>query len=138
MATTSTSTDRDLCRLVLESASDGRVELTVPGTSYRLRLQLGGPQRTVSAQPGKRIRGRIEGRALRMHVAAAGGAFIEPVHGHPRIVQGRVVAVEGNRVLVDMAVPAWLTVAEGQSASEFEPGQLVNMYVESGMTFTPA
>ncbi|MFO0830125.1 MAG: hypothetical protein U0572_18430 [Phycisphaerales bacterium] len=132
-----TASVSDVVRAVLASKSDDSVVLAIPGTSYRLTFKTSGP---IPAQEGKHVKGRIHGKALRMHVAHAGGAFIEPVYGQPRIVQGRVRAIDSaaNRVLVDIAVPAWLSVAEGQSASEFAVGQLVNMYVESGMTFTPA
>lgn len=131
----------DICRAVLESVTrsgtDELVVLSIPGTSYRLHLRLTGRATT---PVGKRITGTIRGKAMRIHAATAGGQFIEPVDGHPRIVQGVVVTVDtaANRLLIDMAVPAWIVVAEGQLASDFGVGQTVNMYVESGMTFTPA
>lgn len=75
-----------------------------------------------------------------MHTANGGGRFIEPVYGSPRIVQGRVVAIDeaNDRVLVDMVVPIWVKVHDGQSAGDFELHSLVNCYLQSGTTFTPA
>ncbi|MDZ4831560.1 MAG: hypothetical protein SGJ09_15345 [Phycisphaerae bacterium] len=131
----------DICRAVLESVTpsgtDELIVLSIPSTAYRLHFKLAGRVTTVV---GKRITGTIRGKAMRIHPASAGGQFIEPVDGHPRIVQGVVVTVDAaaNRLLIDMAVPAWIVVAEGQLASDFVVGQTVNMYVESGMTFTPA
>lgn len=124
----------DLCRAMLESATDGLVVLTVPGTDYQLHLV---PVGRVATEPGKRVRGRIRGQALRLHVAQAGGKFIEPVYGHPRIVQGTVMAhgSDGASVLVDMVVPAWLSLEGDQRAADFPIGTMVNMYVASGMTF---
>ena len=128
----------DVTSAVLCALSGDRITLGVPGTSYQLDFRLAGPAGDLITRLGKRVRCRIEGKALRMHVAAAGGRFIEPVYGHPRIVQGTVAAIDAkaNRVLVDLCVPVWFAVADGQTASEFTVGQMVNMYVESGMTCT--
>lgn len=137
---TPSSTTTDLCRAVLLEVLDGDVVLGLPGTSYRIRLRCKGDASSLMGRVGKRILGRIEGKAMRMHAAHGGGRFIEPVFGHPRIVNGTIAAIDapGRRVLLDMVVPAWLTLAEGQAADDFAVGQLVNLYVESGMTFTPS
>lgn len=140
MATDSaTRSEPDVCRLVLEQKSDDQVVMSVPGTSYRLQFRPTVPASAIATAEGKRIRGIVRGKAQRMHAAHAGGRFIEPVSGQPRIVQGTVIAVDGgnNRLLIEMVIPAWLDVEPGQKASEFAVGQMVNMYVESGMTFTP-
>ena len=81
----------------------------------------------------------IHGKALKINVAHAGGQFIEPVLGHPRIVNGTVIAVDPaeNRLLAQVVVPMWVDVAEGQSARDFATGQLVNFYFASGVSFTP-
>ena len=78
-----------------------------------------------------------------MHRAEAGGRFIEPVHGRPRIVQGTVYQVDqpNDRLLMDVVVPMWITVdtaTTGQRASDFSPGDLLNFYLEPGTLFTPA
>jgi hypothetical protein len=132
--------DPALCRAVLESKSDELVALSIPGTSYRLHVKPTVPASAIATEVGKRISGVLRGKAQRIHPAAAGGRFIEPVHGHPRIVQGSVTAIDAmsNRLLVTMVVPVWLDLEAGQVATEFTVGQMVNMYVESGMTFTPA
>jgi hypothetical protein len=136
---TLSQTDPDVCRVVLESKSPDQIVVSIPGTAYRLTVTPTVPVESITTAEGKRMKGILRGKAQRMHTAVAGGRFIEPVYGHPRIVQGTVVSVdpERNRVLVQIVVPAWFDVAEGQKASAFAAGQLVNMYVESGMTFTP-
>jgi hypothetical protein len=129
-----------VARCVLESIDDDHVVVSVPGTDYRLRLTPGeGADRLSSSATGRRVRGSIHARALRMHTATGGGRFIEPVDGAPRIVAGRVTAVDeaGDRLLVDVAVPVWVTVHAGQAAADFAVGQLVNCYVESGTAFRP-
>ncbi|MBL9121591.1 MAG: hypothetical protein JNL80_16915 [Phycisphaerae bacterium] len=140
MATdTATGSSPDVCRVVLESKTHEQIVISIPGSSYRLQLTPTVAPQAISTPEGKRLSGVIRGKALRMHLATGGGRFIEPVNGHPRIVQGTVISIDPahNRVLVNMVVPAWLDLAEGQKASDFAAGQLVNMYVESGMTFTP-
>ena len=108
----------------------------VPGTGYRLELQV--PE-GCDAPIGRRIRGRVRGQALRMHRTGAGGNFIEPLDGRPRIVQGTVLAIDptANEVLLDLVVPIRLEMFEGQSAGEFATGEMVNFYMHPGATFTP-
>lgn len=127
----------DVVRATLIAADPGRVAVGVLGTEYQLTLI---PTAPITAAVGKRVRGRIEGRALRLHIAAAGGRFIEPLVGAPRIVQGTVLAAdpEGRRLLVDAAVPMWVTLDGDRSTNGFTIGTLVNFYMESGTRWTPA
>ena len=136
--TTNVETD-GIARGVLEELGDEHLVLAVPGTEYRLRLATTADGSTMASHLGKRIKGRIHATALRMHTAQAGGRFVEPVWGAPRIVSGTVLAVDEakNRLLVDVAVPMWVTVADGQHATEFAEGQMVNFYVTSGTSFEP-
>lgn len=129
----------DLARGVLESIDGDRIVLAVPHTEYKLHLDLTVPAGEISVPPGKHIKGRIEARSLRMHGASGGGSFIEPVWGAPRIVAGNVLSIDepNRRVLVNAAVPIWVTAPEGQDFSVLAEGGLVNFYVESGTTFLP-
>jgi hypothetical protein len=117
---------------------DGRIGLRIDGSDYELHLVLAGDPHALPPE-GKRVRGVIHGKALKINVAHAGGQFIEPVLGHPRIVNGTVIAVDPaeNRLLAQVVVPMWVDVAEGQSARDFATGQLVNFYFASGVSFTP-
>lgn len=113
--------------------------LEVPNTDYQLHLVPGDSAGETTFEHGKRVRGILEATALRMHPAKGGGRFIEPVWGQPRIVAGTVIDADSDshRVLVDVAVPMWVTAPPNQDFSIIEHGQLVNFYVESGATFTP-
>lgn len=130
---------RALARGILESLNDGELVLAVRGTEYRLHLVPTVPPGEISTPLGKRIKGTIHARALRMHPAAGGGGFIEPVWGAPRIVAGTVIAVDPDkrRVLVDVGVPMWVEAPEGQDLGVIREGQLLNFYVESGTRFRP-
>lgn len=108
----------------------------VPGTGYRIMLTV--PE-DFDAPTGRRIRGRVRGHALRMHRTSAGGNFIEPLEGRPRIVQGTVLAVDpaADEVILDLVVPFRIAMAEGQSAQEFATGEMVNFYMHPGASFAP-
>jgi hypothetical protein len=108
----------------------------VPGTEYRLHLATTSP---LGGREAKRVHGEIHAKALRMHRSDTGGRFIEPIYGQPRIVQGEVLAVDvaGRRVLMDMAVPVWVSVQPAQDLDAIQPGELWNCYVESGTRFEP-
>ena len=117
-----------------------RVRIAPTGTAYRLELVLDGDAGALAGRVGKRVSGTVRGRALRAWHATAGGCFIEPVWGMPRIVQGRVLAVDvqSNAVLIELAVPAWIEMESSQPVAQWQTGDMLNFYVESGMRFTPA
>ena len=128
-----------LARGTLVSFDDDCLVLAVPHTEYRIHLVPTVPAGEINVAVGKRIKGVIQAKALRIHPASGGGQFIEPVWGAPRIVAGKVIAVDepNGRVLVDVSVPMWVTAPDGQDFSVIRPGELVNFYVESGATFRP-
>ncbi len=127
----------DVAAVVIESVRAGAVRVAVEGTSYHLDL-------TCAASDGLTIgrvaHGIVHGTALRLHRARAGGVFIEPVDGTPRIVQGRVLATDTHtdRILLNAVVPIWLTVPADQAASDFSSGELINFYLASGASFQKA
>ncbi len=122
----------DLAHLV-RLPGDAAPSFAVPHSNYVLELM---------AAPGAagKVQGRITARALKVHLAQGGGVFIEPLQGAPRIVQGRVLATDAvtNRILANVVVPMWIAVPDGQAASAFRHGDLVNFYVESGARLEPA
>ncbi len=136
---TSTLQDQAVARGRLVELHEDKIVIGVPGTEYQLQLVSTVPSDAIATEVGKRIRGTIHARALRMHASSAGGRFIEPVWGPPRIVSGTVLGVDAdqNRLLVDVSLPMWVAMHDGQQADAFTSGQMVNFYVESGTTFTP-
>jgi hypothetical protein len=130
---------RQIARGKLKRLDDEKLILSVPHTDYELHFKPGVPAAEIDTPIGKRIKGTIRGAAQRMYLAGAGGRFIEPAQGEPRIVTGTVLAVDepNRRVLVDVAVPMWLTTRNGQDYSFLREGVMVNCYIESGATFTP-
>ncbi len=131
-------TESDTARVVVKSFIDGRIVVSIPHTQYESELNLSNTS-GVKVTAGKHITGIVHARALKMHRATGGGVFIEPVQGHPRSLQGRILATDlvNNKLLVHVVIPMWVTVAQGQAASDFATGELINFYVESGTSFTP-
>ncbi len=131
-----------IARGVIESVSGDKIILALPHSDYRVQLTLAGSVESDALTVGKRIKGVIEAKALRMFKAAGGGGgqFIEPLDGAPRIVAGRVMLVDGSgrRLLVDAAAPMWMSLVDGDDPDKFAVGDMVNCYVESGTRFTPA
>ena len=126
--------------VVLESLSDQKIVISVPKTDYQLHLVPAVPASQFNSPIGKRVKGTIHAKALRMFAAKGGGRFIEPIWGEPRIVAGYVLAVDlsNRRVLVHTGVPIWMTLEDRQSIDMITEGQLVNCYLQSGTQFRPA
>jgi len=127
-------------RAVVHAVGEGRIELALPHSDYVMHLRLEVAPDRIAVPVGKRIRGRVDAVAMRFHGATGGGRFIEPVIGEPRIVAGTVIHVDraGGRVLIDCAMPIWITPEEAdQDWSIFEERALVTGYLRSGMVFTP-
>ena len=109
---------------LLEVGQAGQIVLSLPGSDYQLHLETESP---VKGEVGKRIRGRIMARARRIDVAAdgRGGAYIEPVIGRPRRLQGRVIASDpvANTITVQCAAPFVCTLLDPlQKAADILPG----------------
>jgi len=107
--------------------------VSFPNTSYRVHLE---PIGEITTQPGKTIMGTIHARAKRIDTCTTGGRFIDPVFGRPRRVQGSIVAIEDEHIVVSTGVPVHcLPTDPRQKASDFEVGQFVSMGVEAGASF---
>lgn len=110
------------------------LKLAVPNTSYSLHLQPVGPM-PGGDRIGKRLIGTIRAKARRIDVVGTGGRYVEPVFGRPRRVQGTIVRVTGDAIVVDAGVAIHCTPQDArQKASDFEVGQLVTFAVLDGAT----
>lgn len=111
-----------------------RIVIEFPNTNYRLELVPTGPMTT---QVGKRIIGTIHAQARRIDVVDTGGRYVEPVYGTPRRVQGAVIAVQDNAIVVNAGMPIHCTPTDPrQKASDFALGALVSFDVLPGATFS--
>jgi len=113
--------------------ADDHLELSIPGTDYRLTLAT---DAVLPPSLDQRITGVIHARARRVDVVRVGGRFVEPVFGRPRRLQGRIIGgdVAGDRIFVNCGGPVFvceLTDAR-QHAANFAVGQIVAFDIESG------
>lgn len=112
------------------------IKVSFPNSSYELHLV---PTAPISTPPGKRILGTIHARCRRIDAVQTGGRYVEPVMGRPRRVQGSVVKVTGDAIVVDAGMPIHCMPTDPrQKPSDFEPGQFVSFDVLEGATFAPA
>lgn len=126
---------QSVARVYLKSQSADRVVVQIPGTKYELYLKPVGP---VTPTPQGRVRGVIRCPVWKVDFVSAGGAYIEPLVGPPRRVQGHVTgAIEGsNSIVIDVAgqpivgdlPPRWL-------AADIAIGTKVGIDVPDGATF---
>lgn len=126
----------------LEGVEDNRVIVSLPGTDYRLRLELDAARKDRLPAAGQRVEGIIRAVARRVDKAHVGGRFIEPVYGRPRRVQGRVAAVDDQQrtLTVQCAPGCALVITLGdprQQARDFEIGDIVGFDVQRGACFEP-
>jgi hypothetical protein len=111
----------------------GFLKITIPNTSYELHLY---PVNPPKAQVGKRIIGEIRLRARRIDVVETGGQYIEPVYGRPRRVQGTVIAVTNDAIVVDAGVPVHVTLTDArQKPADFQVDQFVSFDAMEGAVF---
>lgn len=113
----------------------------VAGTSYQIHLQYADTaQAALQAKLetiSKRLIGTIHAQAKRIDIVQTGGQYVEPVMGRPRRVQGTVIAIKGNEMVVDAGVPIHCTPTDPrQNASQFLVGQFVSFDVMDGARFS--
>jgi hypothetical protein len=130
----STSSTRHAFRGLVESLDAGTIVIGVTGSNYHLRLAVNEP---VDVSVGERVMGAISAIGLRVHVATAGGLFIEPTSGEPRIVAGRVESIDtdAGAIVVQSVVPICVRLETPEEAASLREGDLVNFHVRSGATW---
>ena len=118
----------------------GTVVFQPRGTTYELHLAE--PEGGLNLPVGKPGKAHLHVRARKVYSVPSGGAFVVPIMGTPRIVQGRVTSVlesggasrrivlqAGASVLVDLpADDHAIDLGEGP----IEVGSLVNVVCEPG------
>jgi hypothetical protein len=72
-------------------------------TSYELHLRSAGG--TYDGPIGSPVEIVIRAQARKVYTVSSGGNFIQPIFGTPRVIQGRVRAVDDRHVTVHAGVP---------------------------------
>jgi len=133
-----TATESHIARVRVVEKSDEKLVVGITGTHYQIHLK---PTAAVATPVGKRTKGVIRTDVWKVDfVSAGGGAFVEPVYGRPRRVQGRVVgtAPGPNSVIVDgCGCPFVGDLPDRWQAADMKPGIRVGLEVHRGATFEP-
>jgi len=127
---------QNIARLYFKQQAGDLIVLNIPGTNYLLHLRPAGP---VVPSPQGRVRGVVRLPVWKLDVVTAGGAFIEPVFGRPRRLQGKVVGVApGNGVVVEVfGQPIVGQLPPRWNAAELAIGTRVGLDVQDGGVFEP-
>lgn len=134
--TTPTQTTRVAARGKVVAAQDGKVLFGPAGTSYELHLlaaSYDGPLDTLTD-------GLVRVTARKIYTVPSGGNFITPIFGPPRIIQGRVRALDETGMVVQAGCPVIVDFPPENTAFEMSNGPitigaLVNVVAQPGAAF---
>lgn len=97
MTSTETTAARIAARGKVLREENGMIVFAPAGTNYELHLQPAGP---FHGSIGQLIEAFINVAARKVYTVSTGGNFIQPIFGTPRIIQGRVLALDERRLIV--------------------------------------
>ena len=123
---------------VVKSAGNGKLVLKLSATQYELHLES-----ALSADPGSRIKGTVCVQARKVWTISAGGSFTSPLVGPPRVIQGRIKSVDGNRLVVQAGFPVSVEMPQDKTGLDLKNGPLqagvmVNITAYPGARFEVA
>ncbi len=127
-----------IARVYLHSKDDMDLIVTLPGTKYQLYLEATTP---VTPSPQGRLFGIIQCPVYKVDFVSAGGAYIEPVTGRPRRVQGKVIAtiLDSNSVVLDVCnTPIVGRLPDRWQVSQIEIGTRLALDIPQGASFAPS
>ena len=111
----------NLVKGTIQSSVGGKVVFCPLGSNYELELV----SSKVDLKPGDEVNGVVSAKARKVWTIAAGGGFIQPLHGEMRVLQGRVVGVEGKTIIVQAGGPrVCLELPEDPAALDLKNGAL--------------
>ena len=136
---------RAACKGKVLEVRDGVVLFQPRGTNYELHLAPAGG--AYDGEVGRPVGGVVDVRARKVYTVNAGGNFVAPILGSPRIIQGRVLAVgdapaDGSPRFISVKAGAVVSVRMPDEShavelgnGPIERGALVNVVAEPGATF---
>lgn len=97
-----------------------------------------GAQISPAPAAGALVQGRLVARGRKVWTIPAGGSFVSPLKGQPRVAQGRVLAVDGKMMVVQAGYPLCIEMPEGRSTMDLKngpvvPGVMVNVTLWPGV-----
>lgn len=138
LMTTQATPQNALTRGTVVSSTGDKLILNVADTSYQLLLDC-----AASLVAGENVRGTIIVKARKVWTVPAGGSFISPLFGSPRVVQGKVKVADGKRLIVQAGMAVCVELPGDPTAydlknGELSPGVMVNITTFPGARFEPA
>jgi len=121
-------------------ADQRAVVLNPHATTYEIQLATAAPY---SGPLDQRISGLIRASARKLYTTSGGGAFITPIAGPPRIVQGQIRWLDEKTIVVCAAALFVIDLPAADDAYDLAHGplvvgQMVNAVLHPGSTFEPA
>lgn len=92
------------------------------GTNYELQLRV--PAGRYDGPVGTPIECVIRVQARKVYSVASGGNFIQPLFGPPRIIQGRVRALDDGRLVVHAGTPIVVDLPTDTAAIDLNRGAI--------------
>jgi hypothetical protein len=107
------------------------------GTSYELILDTAAPYEGPINEP---IEALLRATARKVYTVPAGGNFVAPIFGPPRIIQGRIKLIDGNFMVVRAGMNVAVELPARDSAIDLNNGSvavgaLVNVAAMPGASF---
>ena len=127
--------DHAITSVVYESSSPGKVILGIYNTNYKLYLDT---EDTIDAHHHTRIKGIIRASVWKVDFVSKGGAYIEPVAGKPRRIQGKVEGhiEDENAILIELwNIVIVANLPERWTATEIPEGTKVAVDIQDIPTF---
>ncbi len=119
-------------------AGESLIRFMPRGTQYELHLEpAGGKYDGPFDVP---VQGVIRAKARKLWTVNAGGVFVVPIMGPPRLIQGRVKQIEGNQIVLHAGTNILIELPGPDSAFSLATGavtlnMLINVMVFSGTSF---
>ena len=119
---------------VVTAVNENIVTFLPHGTTYELELVSPGGY---SGPVNRRVNCLIRAKARKMFTTQAGGSFVAPIFGRPRVIQGRVLHVEDGLIVVRAGVTIVVELPARDNGIDLEcgpiqVGSLVNVVAEPG------
>ena len=73
---------------------------------------------------GRRVSGAIGVNARKVYSVSSGGNFVQPILGTPRIIQGRVLGLEGNTLYVKAGAVFAVELPSGKDTIDLDAGAI--------------
>lgn len=127
--------DNAIATVVYESSTDDKIILGLRGAKYQLHLK---PLSQVTAHHHTRIKGIIRADVWKVDFVSKGGAYIEPIYGKPRRIQGTTLAhlEDENSIIIDVwDTPIVAELPERWQARDIQPGTKVAVDIQGIPTF---